>query len=270
MAHLTPVLALQNDVKKHRDTMGGNEPFVFKKNIELNNVSFAYDTHRKILQGISMQVKRGSTIGLVGESGGGKTTIADLLLGLFKPTAGTINIDGVDISNFKLSELRSRIGYVSQDIFLKNDTVENNIRFYNDSLIQEDIETAAEQAHIYDTIMALPKGFDTIVGERGTRLSGGQRQRIVLARVLARRPDVLILDEATSSLDNESEAEIKKTLLELRGNITMIIIAHRLTTVKDCDQIFVLKDGRIAESGTPSALLQDVNSLFYKMQNAGE
>ena len=187
---------------------------------------------------------------------------------LFKPEAGSILLDGVPSTDITLEEWRKNIGYVSQDVFLLNATLEDNIRFYNHTLTAEDIEGAAKQANIYDFIMSLSEGFKTMTGDRGVMLSGGQRQRIALARALAGKPELLILDEATSALDHESEKLIHESIRALHGKVTVLIIAHRASTVAEADSILVLSHGRIVEHGTPRELLQDDTSYFYKMQKA--
>ena len=206
-------------------------------------------------------------VGLIGPSGAGKTTIVDLLLRLFVPSSGKILIDGESVDTVTLSEWRKHIGYVSQDMFLMNDTIENNIRFYNQNLTQQEIIEAARLANIDQFIDSLPNKFSTIIGERGTLLSGGERQRVILARVLARRPDILILDEATSALDNESEALIQKAIETLHGKITVLVIAHRLSTIKAVDKLIALENGRIREQGRPASLLKDKESYFFKVYN---
>ena len=209
-------------------------------------------------------------MGLIGPSGAGKTTIVDLLLRLYQSQKGIIELDGGDISDIKMKEWRTNIGYVPQDAFMINDTIENNIRFYGDSVTNEDIMEAVKMANIYEFIESQPEKFQAMVGERGTLLSGGQRQRIVLARVLARKPKILILDEATSSLDNESEFLIQKAIEGLRGKISILMIAHRLSTVMIADNLIILENGKIIESGSPKNLLQDENSYFYKNYNLME
>ena len=183
------------------------------------------------------------------------------------PNEGRITLDGTDISETDLESWRKNIGYVSQEIFLLNDTVANNIRFYDENISDAQIEKAARQADIYEFISGLPKGFQTVVGERGLKLSAGQRQRVVLARIIARNPEILILDEATSALDNESEVAIQHALEGLRGKMTMLVIAHRLSTLMNSDKLMVLENGKIREEGSPKQLLQDQNSYFFKMHN---
>ena len=206
-------------------------------------------------------------IGLIGPSGAGKTTIVDIILRLFNPTKGEILLDGNNINSININEWRKNIGYVSQDIFLKNDTIANNIKFYNDSISDREMKEAAKMANIYDFIQSCPDKFATVIGERGLLLSTGQRQRIVIARILARRPKILILDEATSALDNESEVQIQEVIENLKNKVTVLLIAHRLSTVMNCNKLLVLQDGEIKEQGSPKELLADENSYYYKVSN---
>jgi ABC-type multidrug transport system fused ATPase/permease subunit len=222
-----------------------------------------------VLKNLNLIISKGETVGLIGSSGSGKTTIADLIIRLFNPTGGKIIMDETDISEINLKNWRNNIGYVSQDIFLLNDTIENNIKFYSD-LSEEEVIKAAKLANIYDFIMEQPKKFDSLVGERGLKLSAGQRQRIILARVIARKPQILILDEATSALDNESESLIQQALENLHGKITILMIAHRLSTVMNADKLFVLENGEIIEEGVPRVLLENKGSEFSKIYNAGD
>lgn len=240
------------------------KPFQFKKAITLVDVSLTYEGRGEILSGITASIRKGETVGIVGPSGAGKTSFVDILLRLFKPTNGSIFIDEENLENISLNDWRKHVGYVSQDLFLLNENIEGNIRFYDNSLSHGDVVEAARRAYIHDVIKELPQGFETYIGDRGIMLSAGQRQRVVLARVLARRPDVLILDEATSALDTESEHFVKKTIQELHGYVTVIIIAHRLSTVMEADRIIAINRGKIIEEGPPQDLLKDKNSYFHK------
>ncbi len=264
---LRAALKYEEDAIKNKESSGGNISFSFKKQISLNNVSFSYNKSGNTLSNITAQINRGEITGIIGPSGSGKTTLVDLLLRLIKPTEGTITIDGTPIEDIKLSDWRTHVGYVSQDVFLINDTIENNIKLYDQSMTDTDLTEAAKAAHIYDFVMTLPKKFNTIVGERGMELSGGQRQRIALARVLARKPSVLILDEATSALDNESQALIQKSIENLRGDITIIIIAHRPSTIANADKLLVLKDEKVVECGSPQKLIKDKSSYYHMISN---
>ncbi len=258
--------------KRHLDlhcemsNKSGNQ-VIFKGTLEFEGVSFAYNEDKQVLKNINFKVNAGETVGLIGPSGTGKTSVADLLLGLFKPTAGKLIVNGMPLHDIALDAWRKSIGYVPQEAFLLHSTIEENIRFYKESLTMEDIIASAKQANINDFIMSLPDGYQTTVGDRGILLSGGQRQRIVLARALARRPALLILDEATSALDHESEKLIQEAISKLRGRVTVFIIAHRPSTVADADRILVLGGGHIVEEGTPAELLKNKKSYFYKMQH---
>ena len=267
--YLTAILNYKNDAAKNKEKDLGEKKFIFEKDLQFDGVSFAYDNGAVVLDNLNFKIKKGEMLGLVGQSGSGKTTIVDLILRLFQPVRGRILLDGRDIAEVDIKEWRRNIGYVSQDIFLKNDSFENNIKFYDELITEADMIRAAKMANIYDLIAGSPQGFKTIVGERGVMISGGQRQRIALARVLARNPKILILDEATSSLDAESEAVIQKVIENLKGKMTVLIIAHRLATVINCDKLFVLERGRIIEEGSPDYLLSNKESHFYRLYNIG-
>lgn len=265
--HMMSVLSFKEYVLQHKEKDSGTRHFGFNNALELQNVSFHYDENEPTLSSVSFSVKEGEMVGLIGPSGAGKTTLVDILLRLLRPKKGRVLIDGENIEEIYLGEWRKNIGYVSQDIFLINDTIANNITFYDESISREGMIDAAVTANIHEFIETLPEGYDTVVGERGTRLSGGQRQRIVLARVLARRPRILILDEATSALDNESEALIQKAIEKLKGTTTVIVIAHRLSTVMISDKLVVLENGKLIEEGSPQALLKKKDSYFFKTYN---
>jgi ABC-type multidrug transport system fused ATPase/permease subunit len=266
--YLMSVLNFEEKARQFKEEESGKVNFQTGDTISFNQVNFSYNLKKvNILNKINFNIKKGEIVGIIGPSGAGKTTIVDLVLRLFNPTAGKILLGDRDIKNISIKEWRDKIGYVSQDIFLVNDTIENNIRFYNDLLTYADIEEASKKANIYNFIMSTSAGFQTLVGERGNLLSGGQRQRIVIARVLARRPEILILDEATSALDNESESQIQRVIENLKGKMTVLIVAHRLSTISNCDRLLVLNDGEIVEEGKPDVLLQDKDSYFYKVYN---
>jgi ABC-type multidrug transport system fused ATPase/permease subunit len=255
------------EAEQHQEIDIGIKEFSFKERLSFQDVAFGYG-NKLVLDNLKLNIPKGSMIGIIGPSGAGKTTIADLLLRLFRPQRGMITLDGIDIQNIALGAWRKEIGYVPQEVFLMNDTIENNIRFYDDSISHEDVVQSAKLANIYETIEGLPNGFETEVGERGLKLSGGQRQRIALARTLARKPQILILDEATSALDNESEALIQKAINGLKKEMTIIIIAHRLSTVMNADRLFLLDDGKIAEEGTPEELINNPDSYFNRMNRS--
>ncbi len=257
---------ISDDYKEEKVT--GEKPLVFEKELAFNNVSFSYGEDSATLSNVSFVLPQGTTMGLIGPSGAGKTTVADILLRLFEPTTGSVTIDNEPIENIRIDEWRQYIGYVSQDVFLLNASISENIRFYSSNVSDADIEEAARKANIYDFVMSLPQGFNTAVGDRGVLLSGGQRQRIVLARALAKRPKLLILDEATSALDSESERLIQEAIRALHGSITVFVIAHRLSTIESVDTLLVLENGKITEKGSPKELYQNPDSYFAKYRGA--
>jgi ABC-type multidrug transport system fused ATPase/permease subunit len=243
------------------------EIFQFNEQLAFNSVAFSYADRAEALHRISFEIKKGEVAGFIGPSGAGKTTIFDLLLRFLRPTEGRITVDGKDIYSISVSDWRRNISYVSQDIFLLTDTIFNNIKFFDESVTKDDVERAAKMANADDFIETLPNKYGTIVGERGASLSAGQRQRIALARALARKPKILLLDEATSALDNESEQNIQKAIDSLRGEMTILIIAHRISTVLDANKLFVMEDGNLIEEGGPRELLKNKDTYFYKVYN---
>ncbi|KKS65937.1 MAG: ABC transporter, ATP-binding protein, MsbA family [Parcubacteria group bacterium GW2011_GWB1_42_6] len=269
---IPPVMDLmyfQEQLSKNPEKDSGREEFLFNESIQFSNIDFAYDKEKKLFDNLNFKVKKGEMVGIIGPSGSGKTTIVDLLLRLFESQAGGILIDGKNAKSVSLKNWRENIGYVSQDIFLKNDTVAENIKFFDKNITDEKMKEAAKAADIFDLVDSLPEKFETIVGERGARFSGGEKQRLVLARVLARRPQILILDEATSALDNESEILVKKSIAKLKGNMTIVVIAHRLSTVMDADRLLVLEKGKVVEEGSPDDLLLNKESYFHRVYNIG-
>jgi ATP-binding cassette, subfamily B, bacterial MsbA len=228
----------------------------FSDEIRFDEVSFTYPgTDTTVLQQISFSIKKGQTVALVGPSGSGKSTTVDLLLGLYSPTSGCLTIDGVDIRSLDGQSWREEIGLVEQDIFLLNTTISENIAFAREDAKEEEIMAAAHAAHAGKFIMSLPDRLETVIGDRGHKLSGGQRQRLALARALLRFPDVLLLDEATSSLDSVSEKKIQSAIDDMHYERTILIIAHRLSTVENADNIIVMEEGRIVEQGSMEQLL---------------
>ena len=266
-SYISKMLEYKDEVIKNKELDNGVDSFKFNNFLEFKDVGFYYNNAKQILTKVNFIIKKGEMIGLIGPSGAGKTTIVDIILRLFNPTKGEILLDGNNINSININEWRKNIGYVSQDIFLKNDTIANNIKFYNDSISDREMKEAAKMANIYDFIQSCPDKFATVIGERGLLLSTGQRQRIVIARILARRPKILILDEATSALDNESEVQIQEVIENLKNKVTVLLIAHRLSTVMNCNKLLVLQDGEIKEQGSPKELLADENSYYYKVSN---
>ena len=227
--------------------------------IDVDHVSFAYDTEEEtggVLHDVSVHIAPGEVIAIVGPSGGGKSTLCQLIPRFYEVSGGAIRIDGEDVRKITQSSLHRAIGIVQQDVFLFADTVRENIRYGRPEATDEEIAAAAKRAEIYDDIMAMPNGFDTYVGERGTMLSGGQKQRVSIARIFLKNPSILILDEATSALDSVTEVKIQHAFDELSRGRTTLIIAHRLSTIRSADRILVIEDGRIVEQGSHDALLE--------------
>ncbi|MBE9214177.1 ABC transporter ATP-binding protein [Plectonema cf. radiosum LEGE 06105] len=252
------------DVENKPFMSNGNLSFTkLEKGIHFNSISFSYPNHDKlILKDIDLYLPRGTTLALVGGSGAGKSTLADLLPRFYDPNAGKITIDDIDLREFNLQSLRKAMGIVSQDTFLFNDSVRNNIAYGKSQASDEEVISAAKRANAYEFITKLSQGFDTIIGDRGVMLSGGQRQRLAIARALLQNPDILILDEATSALDTVSERLVQEAIDDLSRDRTTLVIAHRLSTVQKADQIAVLDQGRLVEIGTHHELLQ--KGGYYK------
>lgn len=226
-----------------------------EKSIEFKNVNFSYGSGIPILQDITLKMEAGKMFAFVGSTGAGKSTLLDLLPRFYDVTSGSIAIDGIDIRDVTLESLRRQIGIVSQEVLLFHDTITSNINFAYSEMNQKEIIEAAKAAHAHDFIMALPEGYDSVVGDRGTLLSGGQRQRIAIARAILSDPSILILDEAASALDAESEGLVQETIERLRGRITILVVAHRLSTIRKADRIYVLEQGKVLESGTQEELI---------------
>jgi ATP-binding cassette subfamily B protein len=227
-------------------------------------VHFGYEPGREILKGVDLEVKPGSTTAIVGPSGAGKSTLSRLLFRFYEPQQGRITIDGQDIAGVTQRSLRAALGIVPQDTVLFNDTIGYNIGYGREAATPEEIVGAARGAAIHAFIASLPDGYDAMVGERGLKLSGGEKQRVAIARTLLKDPPILILDEATSALDSRTEAAIQETLSDVTRQRTSLVIAHRLSTVVDADQIVVLDEGRVAERGTHAQLLRK-HGLYAEM-----
>lgn len=262
-ARIFEILDADNTIREAPDAKPING---FQQAIEYKNVSFTYKGHhqREILKGINLRVEKGKMIALVGQSGAGKTTLVDLLPRFYDIASGEILVDGLDIRQVRLADLRGLFGIVSQEPILFNDTVRNNIVFGKADVSQERLEEAARVANAYDFIARLPHGYDTVIGDRGGKLSGGERQRLTIARAVLKNPPILILDEATSSLDSESEKLVQDALAKLMKDRTTIVIAHRLSTIQNADEIIVMSEGRIAERGIHAALIQQ-GGIYSKL-----
>lgn len=232
--------------------------------ISFNNVSFSYYDHIPVLNDISFTANAGEMLAIVGPTGEGKTTMSSLIARFYDPKEGTVTMDGTDLRDMTLLSLRRNMSFVLQDVFLFNGTVRDNIAYAADGITDEQIVEAAKTACIHDFIVSLPDGYDTQIGERGTRLSGGQKQRIAIARAILRDSPILVLDEATSAVDTETESNIQKAINNIAGTRTIIVIAHRLSTIRKANKILVLSGGRIAESGTHDELIEK-KGIYYDL-----
>lgn len=260
LMNIEPSIKEKPDAKELRNVKG---------EIEFSNVSFEYKTGSEVLHNVSIKVNSGETIALVGPSGGGKTTIANLIPRFYDVTSGEVKIDGQNVKDLTLSSIHRNIGIISQDVFLFAASVKENIRYGRIDATDKEVEDAAKKAEIYDDIMNMPNGFDTNVGERGVLLSGGQKQRIAIARIFLKNPPILILDEATSALDNITEDRIQKTFDKLATNRTAIIIAHRLSTIRGATKIAVVENGKITECGTHEELINK-NGEYFRLVSLQE
>ena len=259
------VMDIESDIEDHPDAV---DLEVTKGEVSFKDLSFTYDNGDEVvLKDLNFTIKGGSTVAIVGESGAGKSTLVSLIPRFYEPDVGEVLIDGVDINLVTKKSLRSQIGFVQQNIFLFDGSIRENLKYGNSSATDEQMLRALELANLGSFMASLPNGLDTEVGERGTRLSGGQKQRISIARVFLKNPPILIFDEATSSLDSESEGQIQEAFNRLAENRTAIVIAHRLATVRNADIIFVLEEGKVVEVGTHTELLALNKSYSHLYKN---
>ncbi|MEZ0487355.1 ABC transporter ATP-binding protein [Fibrella aquatica] len=237
----------------------------FERDITFDNVSFAYEKGSPVLKNINFRLEKGKTVALVGSSGGGKSTLADLVPRFYDPISGAVRIDGHDLRDCQTTSLRNLMGIVTQESILFNDTVFNNIAFGSEAT-EAEVEQAAKIANAHEFISKMPNGYQTTIGDRGSKLSGGQRQRISIARAVLRNPPILILDEATSALDTESEKLVQEALTRLMANRTTLVIAHRLSTIQHADQILVVHQGQLVEQGNHQELLANEGGFYWRLQ----
>jgi subfamily B ATP-binding cassette protein MsbA len=266
LAATTRIFSLLDTKSSICDKAGAIPLPPFQKNIQFNDLSFSYDGKTDALKNINLTVPAGEVLALVGTSGGGKTTLVNLIPRFFDATSGSITIDGHDLRDVTMKSLRDQIAMVSQQTILFNDTIKNNIAYGDTNRSMDEIIAAAKAAHALDFINEMPEGFDTIIGESGARLSGGQQQRISIARALLKNAPILILDEATSALDSESEREVQKALENLMKNRTTFVIAHRLSTIKNADRILVIQNGEIVEEGDHTSLSAKEDSIYQMLR----
>jgi subfamily B ATP-binding cassette protein MsbA len=258
------VLELVDAENSIKEAPGATTLADFNRQISVKNVNFEYEVGQPILKNINFEMPKGKTVALVGSSGGGKSTLADLIPRFYDPTQGEITIDGTDIRKLTPTSLRSQMGIVTQESILFNDTIFNNIAF-GAATTEKEVVAAAKIANAHHFIMEQPEGYQTVIGDRGSKLSGGQRQRISIARAVLKNPPILILDEATSALDTESEKLVQEALTHLMENRTVLVIAHRLSTIQHADEILVIHQGEIIERGTHAELLQDSDGFYKKL-----
>jgi ABC-type multidrug transport system fused ATPase/permease subunit len=263
MQSVTEIMELISDVDDPED---GLNPDRIEGHVSFNNIHFKYENAVTVIENVSIDVEAGQTLALVGPTGAGKSTLTGLVARFYDPNQGSLKIDHVDARQYRLKALRRSVSMVLPDVFLFYGTVLDNIRFSKPFATDEEIIQAAKMARAHDFIMSLPEGYQTMVGERGVRLSGGQKQRLSIARALLKNAPILVLDEATSSVDTQTEAEIQEALDHLMKGRTSIVVAHRLSTVRNADKIVVLDNGRVIQTGTHESLLKQ-KGLYQDLYN---
>lgn len=265
--HLESSMQYLQAAQAHQASDSGSQPFTFNRVLTCEGVSFHYPENGATLTEVTFSLRKGEVLGIIGPSGAGKTTLIDLLLRLLTPEKGTIRLDETPVQDIDLESWRTHVGYVPQDLFLLNDTIAENIRFFDDSITDEVIERSAHLARVDEFTHRIPNGLNAPVGEQGLNLSMGQRQRVVLARILARHPDILLLDEATSALDNASQEQLKQVIESMKGSTTIIMVAHRLSLLSAADRIVAIVNGHVVEEGTPQDLKMNPLAYFTRMQS---
>jgi ABC-type multidrug transport system fused ATPase/permease subunit len=264
MPSLEQILTTIKDAKNLKQTSGSKTFTNFHESILLYNVSFEYPERGPVLKGITVRIPKGRMIGIVGESGSGKSTLIDVVMGFNQPSIGQVTVDGTPLPDYDIVSYRQRLGYVPQDPILFNTSIRENLLWAKPDATQEEIVEACNRANATEFIDALPEGYETMIGDRGVRLSGGQCQRLALARAILRKPELLILDEATSSLDTASERLIQQAIDTVAQETTVIAVAHRLSTLSHSDYIYVIHEGEVVEEGSPKDLLGK-NGAYAKM-----
>lgn len=259
------LLELRSKAYKLQEDYSGKKFENLKHQIQISNLNYTYPGREKTLNNININILKGETIALVGKSGSGKTTIVDILLGLYPFNDGVIKIDELDFKDININSFRSKVGYVPQESQMFNMSIRDNLKWSNENLTEEELEEICDLSNCLTFINECKNGFDTIIGDRGVRLSGGQRQRLALARAIAKKPSILILDEATSNLDSESEILIQNSIKRLSKNMTIIIISHRISTIINANQIYVIDKGKIVDKGTYKELLNKKYGIFYDL-----
>ena len=259
------LLLLRNRAEKYKEINGNKQFKSMRKGIEFRNVYFSYPSREDVILGVNIHIQKGKMVALVGGSGSGKSTITDLVLGLQVPNRGKVLVDNEPISQYEQKSFREKIGYVPQEPILFHASIRDNLLWAYNCSDETELWNALKMANADGFVKQLPQGLDTVVGDRGNRMSGGQKQRIALARALLRKPELLILDEATSALDRESEILIQKSVEKLADNMTILVVAHRLSTIKKSDKVYVLQNGRVEEEGSYPELSAKVDGVFYSM-----